>query len=105
MLYKKDSIPTMISTMDGNMLYSAINCLFNTQLIVVRTGCVLSCATLVDFSSSPCRTFPLHQFLFNEPSCCVVVVYSPLFCRRGRDTGYPVPPAHLPACSFPAPGS
>ena len=25
--------------------------------------------------------------------------------RRGRDTGYPAPPAQIPACSFPAPGS
>jgi len=24
---------------------------------------------------------------------------------RGRDTGYPAPPAQIPACSFPAPGS
>jgi hypothetical protein len=25
--------------------------------------------------------------------------------RRGRDVGYPTPPAQIPACSFPAPGS
>ena len=25
--------------------------------------------------------------------------------RRGRDTGYPAPPAQIPACSFSAPGS
>ena len=24
---------------------------------------------------------------------------------RGRDAGYPAPPAQTPACSFPAPGS
>jgi hypothetical protein len=28
-----------------------------------------------------------------------------LGARRGRDTGYPVPPAQIPACGFPAPGS
>jgi len=25
--------------------------------------------------------------------------------RRGRDAGYPTPPAQIPACGFPAPGS
>jgi hypothetical protein len=25
--------------------------------------------------------------------------------HRGRDAGYPTPPAQIPACGFPAPGS
>ena len=28
-----------------------------------------------------------------------------LGARRGRDAGYPTPPAQIPACGFPAPGS
>ena len=33
------------------------------------------------------------------PSCFL------LDARRGRDAGYPTPPAQIPACGFPAPGS
>ena len=29
----------------------------------------------------------------------------PFWRRRGRDAGYPTPPAQIPACGFPAPGS
>jgi len=35
----------------------------------------------------------------------IPLLFVSFFHRRGRDTGFPVPPAQFPACSFPAPGS
>ena len=35
----------------------------------------------------------------------MILIYHHILSSRGRDTGYPVPPAQIPACGFPAPGS
>ena len=44
---------------------------------------------------------------FTRCSVCSCVIYFPyrVAGRRGRDASYPTPPAQIPACGFPAPGS
>jgi len=51
--------------------------------------------------SSTKGTHEAHRF----PCCSARYRYPPNKLQRTRETGLPVPPAQIPACGFPAPGS
>lgn len=75
--------------------------------------CFRSCACdeiVCFYQDAHCRRFTILYFPAENPfpNLLRILLFATNFCRshrHGRDTGFPVPPAQIPACSIPALGS